>query len=50
MHRKHNLLMLLCTIYRTKYTMWTICNHGIQKSQWDIDVTWKDINMILIYV
>ena len=34
----------------TKYTIWTICNHGIQKSHWDIDVTWQDINILLIYV
>jgi hypothetical protein len=45
MYILHNLWMILCTIYRAKYIIWTICHHGIHKSHWDIDVTWMDINM-----
>ena len=51
MYILHNLWMILCTIYRGKYIICTVCNHGIQKSHWDIDVTWKDIHMdIIIYM
>ena len=45
MYRLHNLWMILYTIYRAKYIIWTISHHGIHKSHWDIDVTWMDINM-----
>jgi hypothetical protein len=37
MYVLHNLWMILCTIYRAKYIIWTICHHGIHKSHWDID-------------
>ena len=45
MYRLHNLWMIICTIYRAKYIIWTISHHGIHNSHWDIDVTWMDINM-----
>jgi hypothetical protein len=45
MYRLHNLWMILCTIYRAKYIIWTVRHHGIHKSHWDIDVTWMDITM-----